>query len=366
MVDLNTANLERITKAIRKLGVDNQTIDIKALWNKDESYQQNKGRILEKAKELSPDINKGLEEKHQKDEQEALEREMTKLEEEEMKKQFNKKIEELKKSEVKELSNYYRNYYSLIENFIKNDKMNGMFVVGVGGVGKSFNLFLKLKEMEKRFEIIKGHISPLSFYRFLYEHKDNEIIVIDDVVKLIKNEDIIALLLGAVDFDNRLVVWTSQSPLTKDLPKDFIFNSKVFILANEIDENDLFVKALKDRCIYYELKFKPQKILEMLYILAKAQNYPMEFVDCIKRLSEKRVIENLSLRLLPKLRICDGKFDEIVEIDEDKSVVLQLMSETMTEKEKIKRFGEETGLSRATYYRYLKSIKTGEKIEWGN
>lgn len=299
-----------------------------------------------------------------KDEIEAYEREATRREEEYYKKEWEKRIEYLKNNNIKDLSKYYEDYYKHIEAFLNNKKVNGMVVVGKAGIGKSFNLILKLKQMNKDFVLVKGHNTPLSFYRTLYENRKGQILVLDDITELIKNQTIVSLLLGALDYDNKIVKWSSESPLTSDLPKEFIFDSKIFVLANEFDAKSEFAKAVKDRCIMYELEFSREQLIEMMYIIAKAKNYPLELVDYIKELSESEAIENLSLRLLDKLYPYH-KYDnwknlvkEIIEIDETKSIVLELMKSSKSVSEQVKEFIEKTGLSRATYFRIKAQLKS--------
>jgi hypothetical protein len=288
---------------------------------------------------------------------EHYEIEATKREEEHYKQEFEKRINEIKNSSITELEKYYKDYYDHIEIFLENKVVNGFLVVGVGGIGKTFNLIKKLRDKNINFVMLKGHFTPLTFYRTLYEYRERSYLILDDVMKLADDKDIVSLLLGALDYDNRLVSWQSSSPLSRDLPREFVFNSKIFILANEFSENNEFLKALKDRCIFYELKFSREEILEMLYILAKHRKYPLEIVDYIKELSEKNFIKNLSLRLLDKVYAYYGKnnwqklVNDIVEIDEVENLVYQLMKSNDTVKTQIEKFTKETGLSRRTFFR---------------
>jgi hypothetical protein len=287
-----------------------------------------------------------------------------------LKQQFEKRIEEIKNSNVVELEQYFKNYYKHIDVFLKNERVNGFFIVGNAGIGKTFNLIKKLNDKKLKFEIIKGHHTNLSFYKMLYENRENSILIIDDVVNLTQDKEKISLLLGALD-NSRLCSWNSTSPLTSDLPKSFIFNSKIFILANEFNENNEFLKALKDRCIFYELKFGREQILEMLYILAKKRNYPIELVDYIKELSEHNFIKNLSLRLLDKLysyyNSADWKnlINEVIEIDEIENFVYQLMNSNKSVKAQIEEFKEKFGLSRTTYF-YIKAKIQGKNTNGYN
>lgn len=344
------------------LDIDSLDWDYKSYIDSSLTLEENLKIIEENLRNLIPDLKFEVDE----DEVEHFENEVRRKEEEHYKKEFEKRINEIKNSNIVELEQYFKNYYEHIETFLKNDRINGFFVVGNAGIGKTFNLIKKLNEKGLKFEIIKGHHTNLSFYKTLYENRENSILIIDDVVSLAQDKEKISLLLGALD-DSKLVIWNSSSPLTSDLPRSFMFNSKIFILANEFNESNEFLKALKDRCIFYELKFSREQIIEMLYILAKKRNYSLELVDYLKELSENSFIKNLSLRLLDKLYpYCNNGYDwkslikEIIEVDEIENLVYELMKSGKSVKEQVKEFIEKTGLSRRTYF-YIKA-KLKEKI----
>lgn len=367
MVKLNNFHLTNIEKMCKKVGCNTDLIDIQALWDNSLSVKENYERIREELRKLGY-VNE--EDFYNEWEKEDFETKMTEMEEQHFREEFEKKINSIKEQKISELSEYYNDYYEHIDSFLENKKVNGFIVVGKGGMGKSFNLFLRLKEKNIDFKLIKGHFTPLSFYRFLYENSERSYIVIDDICKLANDKDLISLLLGALDYDNRLVEWQSaRTPLTADLPKKFEFNSKIFILANEFNANDEFLNALKDRCIYYELNFRKEQIIQMLYILANKKNYPVELVDYLKELSETNVIENLTLRILDKIYPYYSKpnwkklIKQILEMDELKNTVFELMKSGMSVSEQVREFIQKTGYSRRTYFRIksvLKKCQGGE------
>lgn len=355
---------ENLPKALRRRIKDKYNIDIPDTFDLDNnidsslSLEENLRIIEKKLKNLIPDLVENVD----KDYIEHLETEQKKREEEYYKKEFEKKIEKIKKSEIKELEPYFSNYHKHIESFLENKRVKGLLILGNGGIGKSFNLFSKLKEKNISFRLLKSHISALSFYRFLYENRNNQLIVIDDIIKLISDKDIVGMLLSALDYDNSQVEWLSNSYLTKDLPEIFDFNSKIIILANGLKEEDEFIRALKDRCVFYKLEFTKEQIIEMSYILAKSRNYPLELVDYIKELSESNVIKNLSLRLLDKIYTYYNKenwknlIKQIIEIDETENLVFELIRSGKTVKEQVKEFIEKSGYSRRTYFRIKKKL----------
>jgi hypothetical protein len=366
LVKLNDFHRKNLIKLCKKHGVDYQTIDFDAYWDSSLSLKENYAKLKEMIKSLS-NSEKVLEEKYQKDEKELLEREATAMEEQYYKEEFDKRIESIKQNSIMELQQYFSDYYEHIESFLENKKVNGFLCVGKGGVGKTFNLIYKLKSKNLNFILLKGHYTPLSFYKTLYQNRENQILIIDDIIKFLDDKDIMGLLLSALDYDNKVCSWSSSSPLTADLPHEFIFNSKIFILSNEFDEKNEFLKALKDRCVFYEMSFSKEQIIEMLYIMAKRNNYPLELVDYIKELAENSIIENLSLRLIDKLYPYYSKpnwktlIKQILEFDELKNLVFELIKSNKSVKEQVEAFRELTGLSR-TYYFYLKA-KIQDKVD---
>ncbi|MCM8808509.1 MAG: hypothetical protein NC926_11360, partial [Candidatus Omnitrophica bacterium] len=199
-----------------------------------------------------------------------------------------------------------------------------------------------------------GHISALQFYRIIFENRD-KIIVINDALNIFENEDCLNILLNALDLDYSIVKWVGKEI---DIPNEFVFRGKIFIILNKIADNEI-VNALKDRCIFYELKFSNKEIIEMMYAYAKIKGYDTKVVDFIKELNEKFVIKNLSLRLLDKIYNYDD-FEivkDLVELGEEESLVFELSKSFYDVNKQISIFIEKTGLSRRTFFRIKKKLR---------
>lgn len=362
MVMNKALGIEKLVMVCKKFGIDPQVVDLEAHYDDKLTYRENYEAIYEYISPLIKGDKK--DEIIKKKDVEKYEVAIAKKEEEHAQQVQEGSIEAIKKESIKELSPYYQSYNSHIEHFVRNKRVNGFIAVGDGGTGKSYNLMLKLQEMKRDLTTQKGHITALAFYKFLHENREGKDIVIDDILKLIEDKDIVALLLSAVDYESRTVEWNSMSPLTTDVPSKFEFNSKIYILANQFDDdNNNFLRALKDRCIFYQLKFTKNQKIKMLYILANKRGYPVEVVDYIKELSESCVIKNLSLRLLDKIYPYHtpkgnwkGLVKEILETDEVLDVVYEVSKSHATRHEQVQEFTKRTGLSRATFYRLVKKI----------
>lgn len=357
MVKLSNFHIKNFKRMCKKYGVDFHEVDIKALWDSSLSVRENFRIIKEQIKALSNSQVKE-EEYYNELEKEHFERKMRELEEEENKRQFEERIDKIKQNSIVGLEKYFVDYYQHIDAFLKNNIINGFIVVGDAGLGKTYNLILHLKKLNKNFVLIKGHITALTLYKTFYEHRNNEIIILDDVIKIIEDKDIINILLGALDYNSKNVEWLSSSPLSSNLPKSFFFNSKIFIITNKLIDDEFF-NALKSRCVVYQLKFSKEQIIEMLYIIAKQKGYDISLVDFIKEMSEKNIIENLDLRLIDKINSYKDKnlIKQVIQINKIKSIVYELIKSKMPTKEQVKEFTERTGLSRRTYFRIKRKLE---------
>jgi len=353
---------EYIINTCNKYNVDPKLIDFLS-FDFSLSYKELKAEIKEKLKELIPDFSTEEKTKREIEEEERYYKELALQQEiEHYKEEFNKRIEEIKNSNIVELETYYKDYYEHIKNFLENKKVNGFIVVGKSGLGKTFNLIKCLKENNKDFVFVVGHLSPMGLYKMLYENKDNKIIILNDAY-IFQNQDNLNILLNALDYDNRKVEWNSISPLTENLVSEFIFNSKIFIITNKLPDNEL-AEALNNRCCVYTLDFSTQQIIEMLYIIAKKNNYDLSIVDYLKELAEKNIIKNLDLRILDKVYNYKDKklIKQILEIDYLANVVYELIKSGKSVKEQVKEFSEKTGLSRTTYF-YIKAKILGKNTD---
>lgn len=356
MAKLTKRMKEKIDRHLNMIGNNNSGnwVDI---WDSNLTIEENLKNILGTDKVLS---KSEILAKKEKDEIE-----MKKIEEEYYKEEFNKRIDYIKQNNIDELRTYFNDYYNIIDKFLENNKINGFICMGNRGIGKTYNLLLRLKErgLNDNVVIVKGHLTAFELYKLLYENKEKKIIIWDDAISINNNDEIINLLLCVTDLDNKIVMWKSSSPLTSYLPEKFDFNSKIFILTNKLDENNEFIEALKDRCMIYRFDFTNQQIIEMLYIIAKKINYNLELVDYIKELCEKNAIKNLSLRLLHKIynfdkhKNCFELIKNVIEIDEIDNIVFELIKSRLPVKEQIKEFTEKTGLSNRTYYRIKAKLK---------
>ena len=346
---------EKINNLLKKHNTTPDLVDTEQIWDTTLSPSENL-REFKRILQINDKIQ------NVRDEQEKFNEELQQAEKQMIRKQSEETIQQIKNSNIAELTTYYNTLNSYTETLICNNKINGLIIIGKRGMGKTFNLIMKLENLKvEGYNIIKGHISPLSVFKTLYQNKENGVIIFDDIIGLLKNEEILSLLLGATDYDNRTVKWISSKTLM-DLPNSFVFNGKIIILLNHIEQSNEFLNALKDRCYTISLNFSNEEIIQMLYIIANKRGISYEVVDFLKEMN-RASLQNLSLRTLDKTQNIyqtynnngdwKGLAREMLEYDEVEDVFIEIVGDRQSVKEQVREWIERTGYSRRQFF-YLK------------
>lgn len=341
--------------------IDKETIDFRSIIAITESYYENVERILEWFRENGYAIPKSA--KEIKEEAERRELEALRKEEEYYKKERDKAIAKIKKSYAPELEKHYKDLYDMVEVLVKSKNIHGLIVYGSAGLGKTFNVIYKLEKMKEEghnieYELITGHITALQLYQLLYQNKE-KIVVIDDIADIFKDDTAKGILLSALWGVNnkRIIRYYSTSSKLK-APSLFEFKGKIIFITNELKG----FEALKSRCFKFNLEFDNDTILKIMYELAKKKNVDFEVVDFIKEEVDKNKSIKLNLRIFEQakefwMHSKDWKrllrLELLLNYNKGYRIVSELVArDDLTEKEKVRVFMEETGLSRATYFRY--------------
>lgn len=229
-----------------------------------------------------------------------------------------------------EIIDRLRERFSILDDMtlaVKKGDVRAMIVSGPPGVGKSFgieavlskaDMFSTLAGKKKKFEIIKGAVSPICLYQKLYEYSDNKsILVFDDCDSVLFDELSLNLLKAALDTSKkRTIHWNTESRILRenDLPNSFDFNGGIIFVTN-IKFADVKSKKLKDhlealesRCHYLDLTIdtEREKMLRIKQIVTDGlladynftQEEHDEIVDFVDKNRAK--MRELSLRTVIK------------------------------------------------------------------
>jgi hypothetical protein len=351
-----------VEKELSKRGIDIKQFDILSEIDMSLDYWGNRENLKKKLSErfgiaFSEDVKSNIE-KCQKQQIEFWEKQQ--------KEEFEKMKRKILESSDIDVNKYFEGYENAINLFLNSEK-KGLLVFGEKGKGKTFNTIRILEKLNKEFELVKGHITPLQLYKKLFENS-NGILVLDDVSDMLRDKKKMALLLGALDKIGE-VSWLSTNMILP-LPTKFNFNGKVIIILNRIDVNNEIQEVLYDRCIPYQFDklIDRKKMLEMITILAKKDNISLEVIDW---LNQNKI--DISFRDYEMLRDIYKyskenwqKMAEFIlfnEVDEEHNNIDKKILEIIrnhsdkSNNQRAKIFCDETGMSRATYYNHLKKLR---------
>lgn len=192
-------------------------------------------------------------------------------------------------------------------------------VTGPGGLGKSHTVvealvkagledltFLENFQVgdrlpPKAFRVVKGFATPKGLYRELYQARDG-VIVFDDCDSVLKNDDAVNLLKGALDsYDRRIISWKADMQ-DDNLPNSFEFRGGVVFISNLPAQS--LDQAIITRSLAVDLTMTTeQKVERMRYLLTLATFMPSftaankrDAMDLIEKVKDKA--KELSLRTL--------------------------------------------------------------------
>lgn len=174
----------------------------------------------------------------------------------------------------KRIQSRFEVFDTLVDDVIQGD-VRGLIVSGPPGMGKSFPVELKLKEVEQS-RIVKGHASAKGLYEMLYQYKDEgSVIVLDDADSIFGDERALNLLKSALDTtEERVLSWVtgsafggSQDDDDRDIPTSFVFEGSIIFITN-LDFDAMIAKgnriakhleAIISRTPYIDLMLKTQR-----------------------------------------------------------------------------------------------------------
>lgn len=145
---------------------------------------------------------------------------------------------------------------------------HGLFISGTGGCGKSKVIAETLAGEGVLPVLINSHITPLSLYAALYEHRQGKVLWLDDADSMYTNMPILGLLRSALWGTSEGRVVTYSSTQLAGLPGSFQFDSRIVFTANTIPKRNEAFKAVLSRVDVFELVATNDEILEQMDVLA--------------------------------------------------------------------------------------------------
>lgn len=210
-----------------------------------------------------------------------------------------------------------------------NGDVRAMIVVGPPGVGKSFGVEAELQKngllddlagRRRRYEVVKGAMTPIGLYAKLYEFsEEGNVLVFDDCDSILLDDVSLNVLKAALDSSKkRTIHWNADSRLLRSegIPNKFDFKGAVIFITNIKFDNVRSAKlkdhleALMSRCHYLDLTIDTlrDKLLRIKQIAQTGTLFPaygmtteqeQEILDFMIKHQSK--LREVSLRMAIKL-----------------------------------------------------------------
>lgn len=280
-----------------------------------------------------------------------------------------KAIEEFKKIDLSGKVTFRK--FEIIQQLLKCLSFyHSVIIEGEAGLGKTYSIldYFNKEYKEENYTYLSGYVTPLSFYKFLWENKEKTIII-DDVVG-IHNQKVMSLLKSVLFSTNgkRSVSYLTTFKEAQELPSTFIFEGKIIYLTNKFpsgyDED-----AVKSRAFFYNLNFSFPEIKALLFEMLESKEKDYNIVLKVKQIINDCAgisLKDFNFRMLDKLigmcKIFDfatakSLFCEISQIDDDLQLIYDLKEAGLSVEEQFFEFKIKTGLSRATFFRIKKKLE---------
>jgi len=226
-----------------------------------------------------------------------------------------------------------------------NGDVRAMIVVGPPGVGKSYGVEHELQKSgllddlagrRRKYEVVKGAMTPIGLYAKLYEFsEEGNVLVFDDCDSILLDDVSLNVLKAALDSSKkRTIHWNADSRLLRSegIPNKFDFKGAVIFITNlkfdNVRSNKLkdHLEALMSRCHYLDLTIDTMrdKLLRIRQIARTGQLFPAygmsteqeeEILDFMVEKANK--LREISLRMAIKLadlrRMSEDRWKSIAE-----------------------------------------------------
>ena len=248
--------------------------------------------------------------------------------------------------------------YKLLNDSLKaisSNVINLLILKGDAGFGKSFTTLKYAKENNLNYKYINTYATPLSFYKILYENRQRDVIIFDDIQSI--NDPKIKSILKSACWESekgkRIISYYSTSKLMESnkLPESFEFTPKIILIFN-YDYSGF--EPILDRGVLIDFNFTFKEKLEILDYFKEDANLDEDVLNYVKA-NCNEATKNLSLRTLIILSdLKRKKYDyelfaeEMLQKNNDISDLIEMS---------VDEWSAEYGKHRSTYYRRLKKHK---------
>lgn len=346
--------LKKVKKALKDNEIDLQTIDFKALDKKGidtfeasmlENYKIDLYEVLHKT--TKAEVIDGLEQIKEQEEQDVI------------KGWLKERTMPILKHNIYDTAKIY------LEMVIKKYAY-GVIILSPTALGKTSMVLNMVDKLS--YEYISTKTTPLGLYLDLYNNRDRDVIVLDDMESILDNVDGLKLLMACLwpsKENKRIVNYSTSKKL--EVPKRFEIKARIIMLVNDLNKNK--IATLLSRVLYCELNPTHKEKIALLYEMCERKYKDLEYqarLEVVSFLEEitTEATDNLNLRTLIKAyefrRFSITKWKVLISrelrVSENKAILLQLLESDLTTAERLEQWNKKSGLTKTQYYHYKKQL----------
>ena len=142
---------------------------------------------------------------------------------------------ELTSDDIRDEINKFSTMIERMTVGVINDSWH-LVLMGEAGQGKTQTVVDTIKKHDVAVAGVKGTTSAIGLYKFFYEHKDHDVIVIDDSDAIYEIAEATEILKAAMDSKEvRKISWAKQNTNLQamGIPSEFEFNARVILITNK-------------------------------------------------------------------------------------------------------------------------------------
>jgi hypothetical protein len=253
---------------------------------------------------------------------------------------------------------------------ITKDVFNLLVCSGDYGMGKSHRIKKYVDDKKIDYAYIQSYATPLKFYQLLYENRDKELIIFDDV-NSIDNSIIVGLLKSAcweVLKGGRKVEYHTTSKIMEEkaLPESFELNANIVLIFN--DKYEGYGPIInRGVCLDFDFSFEDKMVIfDDLMASGETSELDSEIVEYVRK-SCSKATKNLSIRSLvilsrlKKVEEVKGDWkmfaEEVFKLDFKKDMLEKIIKKHTKLKDACEEWCGETGLGERTFYSRYREMK---------
>jgi len=267
--------------------------------------------------------------------------------------------------------------YKLMDVLIESPRVHGLMVLGPAGIGKTYNVLKYLKDHKIDYSLVKTYTTPLALYAYLYNHRNDRIIVFDDVDGIWENDHSAALMKSALweDDQGRRLEWHSTSKYLEQLGLSdidgFYLKAKIIFMCNKTRDNP-HVAAVLSRILHYKFRYTRVELYEEARRICEADTHynltteeKLEVAAFINDMAAqydfRTIVQGLTIREHADKHGNDWRsilFDILQDsLNDQYKYVYETARKGAFVEEAVKGFVERFGKSRRTYFYIKKRLR---------